>query len=76
MERHLKREELDTRANLERATAVLHDDVYNEVKHGRLNQLRRYKLEESKKTRGEAIRSRVKRKQWEMNIGLLLDFYL
>jgi hypothetical protein len=48
MERHLKREELDTRADLERATAVLHDDVYNEVKHGRLNQLRRYKLEESK----------------------------
>ena len=59
--KEFQRDELDTRANLERAIAVLHEDVYNEAKQGEVNKLR-HKVEEieTRKARGAVVRSRVK----------------
>lgn len=52
---------LDTRANLELATAVLHDDVYNMDKQGEVNRLwNMLEYIEGRKAKGAAIRSRVK----------------
>lgn len=55
-----KREELNARANLEIATASLHDDIYNVGKQGEVNLLKRT-IEDIKtrKARGATIRSRV-----------------
>lgn len=56
-----KRVKLDTRANLELATAVLHDDVYNMDKQGEVNRLwNMLEYIEGRKAKGAAIRSRVK----------------
>lgn len=59
--KEFKKEELDTRASLEVATALLHEDVYNEDKQGKVNQLRN-KLDEieTRLARGAAIRARAK----------------
>ena len=56
-----KREELNTRANLEVATAQLHDDMYNEEVQGKVSRIKR-SLEkiEARKARGATIRARVK----------------
>lgn len=56
-----KKEELDMRVNLEMASTVLHDNIYNVDKQGEVNQLRN-KLKEIKtiKCKGVAIKSRVK----------------
>lgn len=43
--KEFKGEELNIEANLQKPTIGLHEDVYNEVKHGEVNQLR-YNLEE------------------------------
>lgn len=59
--REHKREELDTRVNLEIAVATLHDDVYNLDKQGEINHLRQI-LDgiETKKATGAAIQARRK----------------
>ena len=56
-----KREELDTRANLEIAVANLHEDIYNADKQREVNVMRQV-LDgiETRKTRGAAIKARVK----------------
>ena len=52
--------ELDTKANLELATATLHEDFYNVDKQEEVNQLMRAMKEiETKKARRATIRSRV-----------------
>ena len=56
-----RREELNTRANLETATAQLHEDIHNTEKQGEVN---KYKSIidgiEDKKARGATIRAKVK----------------
>lgn len=56
-----KKKELYARANLERATARLHEDIHNEVKQGEVNKYRGI-VEgiEDRKARGATIRARVK----------------
>lgn len=56
-----KREELYARANLESATARLHEDIYNEDKQGEVNKYKNI-IEgiETRKARGATIRARVK----------------
>ena len=56
-----KREELDTRANLEITVANLHEDIYNANKQREVNELRQT-LDgiETRKASGAAIRARVK----------------
>lgn len=56
-----KRKELNTKAKLEVATAILHEDIYNEEVQGEVNQYQR-KMEdiETRKAIGATIRSRVK----------------
>lgn len=59
--RDFKKKKLDTGADLEKATAEMHEDVYNEAQQGEVSRLK-HKLDELKtrKARGVAIRSRVK----------------
>lgn len=51
-----KKEELNARAKLELATANLHEDIYNEEKHGEVSQLN-WTIEqiEDKKARGATM---------------------
>lgn len=59
-----KREELNARANLEVATAKLHDDFHNEELQGVADMYKRTLEEiETRKARGATIRSRVKWQQ-------------
>ena len=56
-----KREELNARANIEIATAKLHEDIYNVELQGEVNQYKQVLEEiEMRKARGAMIRSRVK----------------
>lgn len=59
--KEFKKEELDTRASLEVATTLLHEDVYNDDKQGKVNQLwnKLYEIE-TRLARGVAVRARVK----------------
>ena len=57
----IRKVELDTKANLELATATLHEDVYVVVKQGKVNRLKKDMDEiKTRKVRGVAIRSKVK----------------
>ena len=62
--REFRKVELDTKPNLELATATLHEDMYDVDKQGEVNRLKRDLDEiETRKARGEAIQSRVKWQQ-------------
>lgn len=59
-----KREELNTRANLELVTATLHEDMYNIDQQGEVNRLCSSLEEiETRKTKGVTIRSSIKWQQ-------------
>jgi exonuclease III len=59
--REYRKEELNARANLEVATAKLHDDIHNEVVQGEANMFKRILEEiETRKARGATVRARVK----------------
>ena len=62
--REFRKVELDTKPNLELATATLHEDMYDVDKQGEVNRLKRDLDEiETRKARGAAIQSRVKWQQ-------------
>ena len=64
MAKEHKREELYARANLETATARLHEDIYDRDKQGEVNKYKSI-IEgiETRKARGATIRARVKWKK-------------
>ena len=59
--KEFRKVELDTKANLELATAILHEDIYDVDKQGEINRFKKYMDEiETRKARGSAIWSRMK----------------
>ena len=64
-----KRIELNARANLEVATAKLHDDIYNEELQGVTNMHKRTLEEiETRKTRGPPLGPESNGKRWEISV--------